>query len=115
MPSLKATVREVGFVTIVDLTGLLRLGESSAVLRSAIRELTEKQRTKILLNFQDVAEIDSAGVGEIVAAYFTVKAKEGRLKLLSPPKKMRDVLKLTQLQTVVEVYADEATAVGSFT
>jgi anti-sigma B factor antagonist len=114
MPASKATFREVGVVTIVDLSGLLRLGESSAVLRLAIRQLVDKRRNKILLNFRDVTEIDSAGIGELVAAFATVKNKDGRLKLLSPPKKVCDMLKLTQLLKVLEVYADEESAIRSF-
>jgi anti-sigma B factor antagonist len=114
MPSSKATFREVGMVTIIDLSGLLRLGESSAVLRTAIRELIDKQRSKIVLNFQDVTEIDSAGIGELVAAYTTVKSKNGLLKLLHPPQKVSNILKLTQLLRVIDVYADEDAAVRSF-
>lgn len=101
-------------MTIVDLSGLLRLGESSAVLRAAIHELLDKQRKKIVLNFRDVTEMDSAGIGELVAAYSTVKARNGRLKLLNPPQKVCDMLKLTQLLKVLEVYADEESAVRSF-
>jgi anti-sigma B factor antagonist len=114
MPASKATFREVGVVTIVDLSGLLRLGESSAVLRLAIQELLERRRRKILLNFRDVTEIDSAGIGELVAAYATVKAHNGSLKLLSPPKKVCDMLKLTQLLKVMDVHVDEESAVHSF-
>lgn len=114
MPSSKATFREIGVVTIVDLSGLLRLGESSAVLRTAIRELIDKQCNKIVLNFRDVTEIDSAGIGELVAAYSTVKNKNGRLKLLNPPQKVCDMLKLTQLLKVLEVYVDEESVVRSF-
>jgi anti-sigma B factor antagonist len=114
MPSSKATFREIGFVTIVDLSGLLMLGESSTVLRAAISELMDRRRSKIVLNFRDVTQIDSAGIGELVAAYTTIKNKEGRLKLLNPPKKVCEVLELTRLQRVLEVYADEESAVRSF-
>jgi anti-sigma B factor antagonist len=114
MPSSKATFREVGMVTIVDLSGLLKLGESSVVLRTAISELIDKQCSKIVLNFHDVTEIDSAGIGELVAAYTTVKSKNGRLKLLQPPQKVSNMLKLTQLLRVIDVYTDEDAAVRSF-
>ena len=114
MPSSKATFREVGMVTIVDLSGLLKLGESSVVLRTAISELIAKQCSKIVLNFHDVTEIDSAGIGELVAAYTTVKSKNGRLKLLQPPQKVSNMLKLTQLLRVIDVYTDEDAAVRSF-
>jgi anti-sigma B factor antagonist len=114
MASSKTTFREVGAVTIVDLKGLLMLGESSAALRAAMRELMDKQCRKIVLNFREVTEIDSAGIGELVAAFSTVKSKDGQLKLLNPPKKVRDMLKLTQLVKLMDVYADEESAVQSF-
>ena len=91
MRASNATFREVGTVTIVDLSGPLMLGESSSVLRRAISHLVGKQRSKIILKFRNVSEIDSAGVGELVAAYTAVRNCEGRLKLLNPPKKnLRD-------------------------
>lgn len=114
MASSKANVREVGVVTIVDLKGLLMLGESSAVLRMTIRELMDRQCRKIVLNFREVTQIDSAGVGELVAAFSTVKSKDGQLKLLNPPKKVQDMLKLTQLVKLIDVYADEQSAIRSF-
>ena len=114
MPSAKATFREIGSVTIVDLSGMFMLGESSAVLRQAILDLTGKRQSKIVLNFRDVTSIDSAGVGELVAAYAEIKRIEGRVRLLNPPKKVSDILELTQLSRVFQVYADEPSALRSF-
>ena len=114
MPSSKATFREIGPVTIVDLSGMFMLGESSAVLRKAILELIGKRQSKIILNFRDVTSIDSAGVGELVAAYTEIRRIEGRVRLLNPPKKVCDILELTQLSKVFQVYADEPSALRSF-
>jgi anti-sigma B factor antagonist len=114
MASSKVSFREIGAVTIVDLGGLLRLGQSSEALRAAIQELANKRQGRILLNFRDVTEIDSAGIGEPVSAYTTVKGIDGQLKLLSPPKKVRDMLKITKLENVIVVYANEEAAVRSF-
>lgn len=114
MASSKATFREVGDVTIVDFSGLLTLGESSAMLRDVMRQLIEMERGKIILNFREVTGIDSAGVGELVAAYSAMKNQRGRLKLLHPPKKIRDTLELTQLSKVLEVYTQEESALRSF-
>ena len=114
MPSSKATFREIGPVTIVDLSGMFMLGESSAVLRKAILELIGKRQSKIILNFRDVTSIDSAGVGELVAAYTEIRRIEGRVRLLNPPKKVCDMLELTQLSKVFQVYADEPSALRSF-
>jgi anti-sigma B factor antagonist len=114
MPSSKATFREIGPVTIVDLSGMFMLGESSAVLRKAILDLIGKRQRKIILNFRDVSSIDSAGVGELVAAYTEIRRIEGRVRLLNPPKKVCDILELTQLSKVFQVYADEPSALRSF-
>jgi len=114
MTSSNAAFREVGAVTIVDLSGPLMLGESSAVFRRVISDLIAKQRSKIILNFRDVSRIDSAGVGELVAAYVAVKKREGRLKLLNPPKKICDMLELTQLAKVLEVHTREEAVLHSF-
>lgn len=114
MPSSKATFREVGAVTVVDLSGIFMLGESSAVLRKVILDLIGKQRNKIVLNFRDVTSIDSAGVGELVAAYAEIRRIQGRVRLLNPPKKVCDMLELTQLSKVFQVYTDEPAALCSF-
>jgi len=114
MPSSKATFREIGPVTIVDLSGMFMLGESSAVLRKAILDLIGKRQSKIILNFRAVTSIDSAGVGELVAAYTEIRRIEGRVRLLNPPKKVCDMLELTQLSKVFQVYADEPSALRSF-
>jgi anti-sigma B factor antagonist len=114
MPSSKATFREIGPVTIVDLSGMFMLGESSAVLRKAILDLIGKRQSKIILNFHDVTSIDSAGVGELVAAYTEIRRIEGRVRLLNPPKKVCDMLELTQLSKIFQVYADEPSALRSF-
>ena len=114
MTSSNATFREVGAVTIVDLSGLLMLGDSSAALRRAISDLIARRRSKIILNFRDVSEIDSAGVGELVATYMALKNHDGGLKLLNPPKKICDMLELTKLSKVLEVYTKEESALRSF-
>ena len=114
MPPSKATFRDVGAVTIVDLSGMFMLGESSGVLRKAILDLIGKRQGKIVLNFREVTAIDSAGVGELVAAYAEIRRIAGRVRLLNPPKKVCDMLELTQLSKVFQVYADEGSALRSF-
>jgi len=114
MPRSKATFRDIGTVTIVDLSGLLILGESTEVFRRAITDLMAKQRSKIILNFRDVKGIDSAGIGELIAFFTTLKGRDGHLKLLNPTQKISDMLALTRLSNVLQVYADEAVAIRSF-
>jgi anti-sigma B factor antagonist len=114
MAVLYATIREVDTITIVDLSGRISLGEGSALLRRTVRDLLDNGHTRILLNLGDVNYIDSSGIGELVSGFTAVRSREGELKLLNLTKKVHDLLQITKLFTVFEVYSDEGTAVGSF-
>lgn len=112
--ALRATHRDAGPVTVVELGGRITLGDGSALLRKTIRGLLEDQRKKILLNLADVDYIDSSGIGELVSGFTAVKREGGDLKLLHLTKKVRDLLQITKLYTVFDVYTDEKAAIGSF-
>jgi anti-sigma B factor antagonist len=101
-------------VTVLDLNGRITLGEGSVQLREAIRDLISKGSKTILLNMGDVNYIDSSGLGELVSAYTTAKNQSAQVKLLSLTKKVKDVLQLTKLYTVFDIYDDEASAIGSY-
>jgi len=109
-----ASTRQVGDVTIVDLSGKIKLGEGSSILRDAVKDLLGKDQKKILLNLADINYIDSSGIGELVAAYTSVRRQGGELKLLHLTKKVHDVLQITKLYTVFHVLDDEAAAVAAF-
>lgn len=104
----------IGDVTIVEVTGRITLGESVAHVRQQIHDLADQGRKKILLNLANVTYIDSTGIGELVSAYTTLKSQGGAVKLLKLTKRVHDVLQITKLSTVFEVYDDEARAVRSF-
>lgn len=106
--------RQADDVVVIDLAGRIVLGDGSGVLRDALRGLGDKGRRKILLDLAQVSYIDSAGLGELVAAFVTLTGKGGRLKLLNPTKRVAHVLEITKLDTVFEVYADGASALRSF-
>src|ERR1700688_1977704 len=112
--ALRATYRESQGITVVDIGGRITPGGSSALLCKKVRELLEEKRTLILLNLADVDYIDSSGIGELVSAYTGVKNRGGALKLLHLTKKVHDLLQLTKLFTVFDVYSDESTALSSF-
>jgi len=112
--ALRATHRDAGTVTVVDLSGRIILGEGSALLRKTVRGLLDEQHTRIVLNLGDVDYIDSSGIGELVSAYTTTKNRGGDLKLLNLTKKVRDLIQLTKLYTVFDVFTDEAAALRSF-
>jgi anti-sigma B factor antagonist len=112
--SLKLRTREVGDVIVVDLSGQITLGEASAALRDEVRDQITHGHAKILLNLAEVTYIDSAGLGELTGSYTTVKNRGGQLKLLSLTKRVNDLMQITKLYTVFDVYDDEKKALSSF-
>ncbi|HZB87521.1 MAG TPA: STAS domain-containing protein [Terracidiphilus sp.] len=106
--------RAVDGVTVLDLSGRITLGEGSVQLREAIRDLIGKGQKKVLVNLGDVNYIDSSGLGELVSAFTTSKNQGAALKLLNLTKKVKDVLQLTKLYTVFDIYDDEASAIASY-
>ena len=112
--SLKASSRQVDDVTVLDLSGRVVLGEGSETLREALRDLVSRGHKKILVNLGDVSYVDSSGLGALVSGYTSVTSQQGQLKLLNLTKKIRDLLQITKLLTVFEVFDDEASALKSF-
>lgn len=108
------TERKSGDVTILDVEGKILLGEGDVQLKRKIDELIERKDTKVVLNLENVPYMDSGGLGEIVRSYTTVKRSGGDLKLLHATKRISDLLTITKLITVFEIFEDEASAVGSF-
>jgi anti-sigma B factor antagonist len=112
--SAKLNVRHVDQVTVVDVAGRITLGEGSSQLRDTLRDLLESGHKSILLNLSDVTYIDSAGIGELVAAYTTVANRQGSLKLLGLTNRVKDLLQITKLYTVFDVHENEAHALRAF-
>src|SRR5262249_34423962 len=101
-------------VAILDLTGRITLGEGSGILRDTIKDLVDAGESRILVNLRDVTYIDSAGLGELVGAYATVRRQGGQVKLVNTLSKVDNLLQITKLYTVFVSYDDEAAAVASF-
>ncbi len=112
--SFRATPRDCGSITLVDISGQITLGEGSAKLRELLRDLLAKGNSRIVLNLGDVTYIDSSGIGELVSGFNSVRNRGGELKLLNLTKKVHDVLLVTKLYTVFDIHSDETTAVRSF-
>ena len=112
--SAKLNTREVGDVTVVDVSGRITLGEGSSAMRDTLRELVAAGKKKLLLNLSDVTYIDSSGIGELVSGFTTVANAGGTLKLLGLTKRVKDLLQITKLYTVFDVHEEEAHAVRSF-
>ena len=112
---MKTSVREgQGGVQILDLKGKITIGSGDVQLRETINKLVDEGKKNILINMQDVTTIDSSGIGELVGCYTSVTNKGGKLRLLHLPPKINDVLTVTQLITVFDVYANEKEALASF-
>jgi anti-sigma B factor antagonist len=111
---MKATIRIVDGVTVVDVSGRITLGEGCTQLRELIRDQLGKGNKNILLNLADVTYIDSSGIGELVSGFTGVARQGGALKLLNLTKKVHDLLQITKLYTVFDIYDDEAKAISSF-
>jgi len=112
--SIKASTRQLEDITIVDLSGQIKLGDGTQVLRDIVKDLLSKGEKKILLNLADVSYIDSSGIGTLVGAFTSVRNQGGEMKLLRLTKKVKDVLAITKLLTVFDVKDDEAAAIAAF-
>ena len=112
--ALKMTSREVDGVTVVALDGRIVLGEESNALREKIKSMVADGKKKIVLNMDGVTFIDSAGLGTLVAAHHSAKAQGASLRLCHLGTKFQEVLQITKLMTIFDVYNTEAEAVASF-
>ena len=114
MAELDVKERQAGDVTILDLSGEVRIGEGAVALRDSIRNLADQGKKKVLLNLAGVKYMDSTGVGELIANYTTVTRGGGQLKLLSLTERIQNLLVITKLLTVFDAYDNEADALKSF-
>ena len=112
--SVKLTTRQVGDVTVIDATGEITLGEGSSMFRDTVRRPDRQGQQEALVNLGEVTYIDSSGIGEMVSGFTSVTNQGGQLKLLNLTKRVKDLLQITKLYTVFEVFDDEAAAVRSF-
>jgi anti-sigma B factor antagonist len=108
---MKATTRDVNGIAIIKVDGKITIGAGDQQLRDVIASANSKN---ILLDLSGVTTIDSSGIGELVGSYTTVTNKGGKLKLLHLPAKLNELLHVTQLITVFEVYENEQEAMDSF-
>lgn len=111
---MKIDSRVVGDVHILDCSGKITLGEGTMTIRNSILDILKTGGRKIVLNLADVNYIDSPGVGELVSSYTTVFNQGGQIKLLCLTKKIQEVLAITKLLTVFQVFDSETESVASF-
>lgn len=101
-------------VTILNLKGRLRVGGNAVALHRSIRSLVLEKKTQIILDLGGVTFIDSCGLGELVASQVSVENKGGEIKLVGLTDALRELLTMTRLLTVFDVYEQEADAIESF-
>ncbi len=108
--SLVVKARRLDDVVILDLSGRITIGEGTLILRDQIQKLLTAGDRKFLLNLSDVDYIDSSGLGELVTSFTTVRNQDGRLKLLNLTRRVQDLLQITKLLTVFDVFNNETEA-----
>ena len=111
---MKIETRTIGDVIILDCSGKITLGEGTMAVRNTVRDVLKANGKKIILNLADVNYIDSSGIGELVSTYTTVTNNGGQLKLLNLTKKIQELLAITKLLTVFQVFDNEQAALASF-
>jgi anti-sigma B factor antagonist len=111
---MKSSSRTVDGVEVIKLEGKITIGAGDSQLREVITNSLNSGHNNILLDMSGVTTIDSSGIGELVGSYTTVTNRGGKLKLLHLPAKLNELLHVTQLITVFEVYENEGEAVRSF-
>jgi anti-sigma B factor antagonist len=114
MAELNISERQAGDVTILDLNGKVTIGEGSVALRTIIRRLLGEGKKNILLNLGGVGYVDSSGIGELVSSFTAVQKEGGSLKMLNLTQKIQDLLAITKLLTVFDVYENEGDALAGF-
>ena len=114
MSGLTISKRAVDGVVVLDLVGKIRIGEGNLDLHRTFRALVEQNETRILLNLAEVSSIDSSGLGELVAGYTTLEKNGGELKLLKLTDRVAELMSITKLLTVFEVFENETAAIASF-
>jgi anti-sigma B factor antagonist len=114
MAELDVQERQAGDVSILDLSGSVRIGDGAVAMREAVRRLANDGKRNVLLNLASVNYMDSSGVGELIASYTTLRRDGGQLKLLNLTDKIQNLLVITKLLTVFDAYDNEAEALSSF-
>ncbi len=112
--SVKIATRVVDGVTLMSCSGTITLGESTSLFRNTLREILQNGARKLLLNLAEVTYIDSSGIGELVGAYTSAANVNAQIKLAKLPTKIYDLLQITKLVTVFEIFDDEAEAIRSY-
>jgi len=111
---MKIPARSRSGAAILEPEGKITIGVGDIALRAAVSEAVDAGTKNIVINLGAVSTIDSSGIGELVSAYTTITNRGGKLALVSLPPKVHDILQITQLVSVFDIFDSEDEAVASF-
>ncbi len=111
---MKFSTRKAGDIVIIDVDGQILLGDGDVEIKIAVDDLLKKGSKNILLNLAKVPYLDSAGLGEIIRCFTALRKNGGDFKLLSPNRRIIDLLTITKLLNVFDCYENESAALASF-
>jgi anti-sigma B factor antagonist len=112
--SVKLSTRKSGSISIVDVSGNVTMGETASLIRETLNKMARAGQRKIVLNLAELSYLDSAGIGVLVSSFATINSLGGQLKLSNLTNRVKDLLLITKLYTVFEVFDNEQAAVSSF-
>jgi len=113
--SLELSIRQVSDVTIFDVNGRMVVASEGQTLHAALIHAFDEGHRWILVNCEGLEYLDSAGLGDLISAHADIVRRGGVLRILQPPPRLRELLARTRLDTLLDVYPDEASALASFT
>jgi len=111
---MKLSIRKAGEVVIIDVDGKILLGEGDVEIKRAVEDLLRKGKKNVVLNMAKVPYLDSSGLGELIRCFTTLRKSGGSFKLLSPNRRIIDLLSITKLLNVFDCYDSEESALKSF-
>ncbi len=111
---LRITSRQVGEIVVMEMSGRIKVGEGNLLLREAVGKLVESGKKNFVLNLGEISYVDSSGLGELVKTRTTIRNLKGDVKLANLSKRVEELLQMTKLSSVFDIYEDEASAIESF-
>ena len=111
---MKLSIKKVKEIVVIDVDGKIVLGDGDVEIKQAVDDLLQKGHKNIVLNMAKVPYLDSAGLGEIMRCFTALRRDGGNFKLVSPNQRIIDLLSITKLLNVFDIYDSESAAIKSF-
>src|SRR5579871_6122096 len=112
--SFTMNIQTINDVTVIYCSGKITASDGVKELTGKFLDLLNTGRRKILLNFQETPYVDSAGLGCIVSGFELMKKNDGAIKLVYPTKRFKDLIQITKMRSVFEIFDDQSAAIASF-